>query len=339
MLTSRERVIKAFNFEPTDRVPRDLWQLYGILMLRKEEHDRMRERFDFDVCYCAFSPGSNMKQKGKYCEVGQWTDAWGCTYTVGERGYCGEVKDPPIDDWSKLKSFRPPYEIIDGADWDEANRFCGNTDKFVLAGGGGNPFERLQYLRGTENVYLDLAYGTKEVFDLLEMIHDYNCRNLRYLAKTDVDGVQYMDDWGSQNSLLIAPKMWREIFKPLYKDYVDILHEGGKRILMHSDGFIEPIIPDLIDLKIDAVNAQLFCMDMEMIAREYGGKIVFYGEIDRQNLLPFATTEEVRAGVRRVNDLFKPAENGGIVAECCWGIKDPYENVEAVFDEWEKCYG
>ncbi len=338
MLTSRERVIKAFNFEPTDRVPRDLWKLYGILMLRKDEYKAMHERFHFDVTYCKFKPGNNVKLKGGYCEIGEFTDAWGCTFIVGERGLCGEVKNPLIDDWSKLKSFRPPFEMDESADWDEANKFCAGTDLFVLGGGGANPFERLQYIRGTENVHMVLAYGTKEVHQLIEMIHDYNCRNLRRWAKTDVDGVQFMDDWGSQQSLLIAPDMWREVFKPLYKDYCDILREGNKLILFHSDGFIEPIFPDLIELGVHAVNSQLFCMDMEMLAREYGGKIVFYGEIDRQNLLPFATEEEVRAGVRRVNEVFQPAKNGGVIAEACWGLRDPYENVEAVFDEWEKCY-
>ncbi len=334
MLTGRERMVKAMNFEPTDRAPMDLWKLYGILMLRKDEFDKMNERFDFDVVRPPFKAGEARKAKGTYCEVGEYVDAWGSVWHVGERGVCGEVKVPMFQDWSGLDSYKPPYEINTEADWDVVNRFCGETDKYVNAGAGANPFERLQYLRGTENVYMDLAYGTKEISKLLEMIHDYNLKAVTDWANTDVDGVQIMDDWGSQQSLLISPEMWREIFKPLYKEYCDILRSKGKYILFHSDGFIEPLYPDFIEIGVHAINSQLFCMNMEEIGEKHGGKIVFYGEIDRQNILPFGTVEECRAAVRRFKKAFGHVE-GGVVAECCWGLKDPYENIEAVYDEWQ----
>ncbi len=260
MLTSRERVIKAYNFEPTDRVPRDLWKLYGVLKLRNDEYEKMLDRFDFDFVRAAHKPVGATNTKGVYCEVGEWTDVWGCTHVVGERGVCGEVKNPPFEDWSGLDKYKPPYELIEEGDWSGVNRQCGETDKFVIHGCDVNPFERLQYLRGSENVYMDLAYGTKEIHKLLEMIHDYNCKEISKCVKTDVDCLQFVDDWGSQSSLLIQPAMWREVFKPLYKEYCDILHGAGKYILFHSDGFIEPIYPDLIELGVHAVNSQLFCM-------------------------------------------------------------------------------
>lgn len=338
MITSRERMIRAFRHEPpVDRVPRDLWKLYGILMMRKDEFDAIHERFDFDVAKQDITPEALARNAARgYCEVGTYKDDWGCVYTVAERGVSGEVSDPRIKDWDDLKHFRPPYEIIERTDIDAVNRACAATDKFVWSGSGVNPFERLQYLRGPQNVYMDLAYGEPGLFQLLDMIHDYNCKAIRKWAKTDVDCVNFMDDWGSQNSLLISPEMWRQVFKPLYKDYCDIIRESGKFILFHSDGFTETIYPDLIEIGVHAVNTQLFCMDIEKLAEKYRGKIVFYGEVDRQHLLPFGTEEEVRAGVRRLHKALKP-ELGGVVAQCCWGLKDPYENIVAVYDEWEKC--
>ena len=150
-----------------------------------------------------------------------------------------------------------------------------------------------------------------------------------------MDGIQFMDDWGSQNALLISPAMWRSSYKPLYREYVDIIHSAGKFAFFHSDGHIEAIYPDLVEIGIDAVNSQLFCMDIERLAGDFGGKITFWGEIDRQNLLPFGTEEDVRQGVRRVRKAMDTGK-GGVIAQCEWGVHDPYENVRAVFDEWAK---
>jgi hypothetical protein len=76
-------------------------------------------------------------------------------------------------------------------------------------------------------------------------------------------------------------------------------------------------------------------MDIEDLAAKYKGKITFWGEIDRQFIMPFGTTDEVREGVRRVRRVLDDG-TGGVIAQCEWGVRDPMENVLAVFDEWGK---
>lgn len=142
-----------------------------------------------------------------------------------------------------------------------------------------------------------------------------------------------MDDWGSQRALLISPAMWREHFKPLYKEYCHLIHAGGKFAFFHSDGHVRSIIPDLIEIGIDALNAQIFCMDLEDLARDFKGRVTFWGEIDRQYLLPFGSPEEVKDGVRRVRRALDDGR-GGVIAQCEWGLNDPYENIAAVFEAW-----
>lgn len=83
-----------------------------------------------------------------------------------------------------------------------------------------------------------------------------------------------------------------EIFKPMYKDYVDIAHRNGKKLFMHTDGNILSIIPHLIDIGVDALNLQIFCMGMEKLS-QFKGKITFWGEIDRQNILAKGTLDGV----------------------------------------------
>jgi uroporphyrinogen decarboxylase len=107
-------------------------------------------------------------------------------------------------------------------------------------------------------------------------------------------------------------------------------------VFMHSDGNIESIYPDLIEIGVDALNSQLFCMDIEKLGEQYAGKIAFWGEIDRQWVLPFGTTEEVRNAVKRVARVLLKNKRTGVFAQCEWGVKDPKENIRAVFEEWDK---
>ena len=73
------------------------------------------------------------------------------------------------------------------------------------------------------------------------------------------------DDWGSQRSMMISPKLWEELFKPLYADYVAIAKKHGKKFFMHSDGYIVDIFPHLIDIGVDALNSQIFVMGVEKL--------------------------------------------------------------------------
>jgi hypothetical protein len=128
----------------------------------------------------------------------------------------------------------------------------------------------------------------------------------------------YIDDWGTNTELLINPKIWREMFKPLYKEYCDIIHNAGKFAFYHSDGHIEEIFGDFIEVGVDAINSQLFVMNIEKLAQKYKGKITLWGELDRQYIQPFGSLEDVRNAVARVRRAFDD-DTGGVIAHCTWG--------------------
>jgi uroporphyrinogen decarboxylase len=334
-MTGRERVTRALRFRCPDRAPRELWALPGVWMFRRAELEALRRRFPGDFSDPPARYGPALRARGERHVAGEYVDEWGVVWQVSEPGVVGEVKQPILADDAALESYRLPWELLAQADFSAVAAHCERSDSFVKAGTQTRPFERLQFLRGTEQTLVDLAWGTPAVLRLLERLHEFFVREMEMWAATPVDGVSFMDDWGSQSSLLVAPAMWRALFKPLYAEYCRILHAAGKFVFFHSDGCIAEIIPDLIGIGVDALNSQLFCMDIEELGARHRGRITFWGEMDRQRLLPFGTPEEVKEGVRRVRRALDDGR-GGLIAQCEWGLRDPAENVAAVFEAWEE---
>jgi uroporphyrinogen decarboxylase len=331
-MTPRDRVVRALTFANPDRAPRDLWTLPGVERSRPAELARMRELFPPDLCGTGLAYGRGFAASGVPNRRGASTDEWGCTFEALEDGVIGEIKRPPLSDWSKLDALRPPREILE-VDWSAADRARDANDRFILAGTTIRPFERMQFLRGTEALLMDLASGDGRALRLRSIVHEFYLEELSRWIERDVDGISFMDDWGAQSALLVNPGVWRELFKPLYREYAAMIRGRGKFAFFHSDGAIAEIIPDLVEIGVHALNSQLFCMDIEEIGRKFRGRIAFWGEIDRQRVLPFGTPDDVRAAVRRVRRALDDG-TGGVIAECEWGLRDSFENVAAVFEEW-----
>jgi len=333
-MNSKERVIKSLRFEEVDRVPRDLWTLPAISMFRQNELDALLALIEFDMERPDYCYGTGRRCSGNPNRRGGYTDAWGSEWSVAESGVIGEVKRCPLADWAALRHYEPPWEVLEGADLSNVNASCSGSGKFMLAGTGVNPFERMQFLRGTEDLFMDLASEEREIYLLRDMLQEYYLREIRMWVKTDVDAIQFSDDWGTQRAMLISPALWRKFFKPMYKGYCDIIRGSGKFVFFHSDGNIEAIYPDLIEIGVNAVNSQLFCMDIERLGELYAGRIAFWGEIDRQRVLPFGKPQDVRSAVDRAAKALLRHGRTGVIAQCEWGKNDPMENIRAVFEQW-----
>ncbi|MDH3252982.1 MAG: methyltransferase, partial [Ignavibacteria bacterium] len=111
-----------------------------------------------------------------------------------------------------------------------------------------------------------------------------------------------------------------------------------KFAFMHSDGCIAAIYEDLVEIGVDALNSQLFVMDMEDLASRFRGRITFWGEIDRQHVLPSSDPEVVREAVQRFVTLLHDPR-GGTIAQFEFGPGIVPGNAFIVFEEWEKLTG
>lgn len=336
-MDSYEKVMRTLNGENPSSVARQLWYLPWVLDHYPREFAQIRKDYPDDIIYIGASNSEiSALVKGDPYAVGEFQDDWGCVFSNIHKGIIGEVKDPLVQDeeWDDADRVHIPYEWL-SFDVQEANRNCNlyGKHKFKIAAPCPRPFERLQFIRGTENFYVDLMLRPEKMFAFMKRMHAFYCELLEKWAKTEVDGLMFMDDWGSQNSLLINPATWRELFKSMYKDYIDIAHAHGKKAFMHSDGYILEIYPDLIELGLDALNSQIFCMGIDKLAA-FKGKITFWGEMDRQHLLVNASPQEIKHSVKSVYDCLW--SNGRCIAQCEFGAGAKPDNVRAYFEAWEE---
>lgn len=331
--TSRELVYQALNFKKPYRAPRDLWTLPIAQWSHPKEYAALVADFPPDIVGVSGHERHIAPTYGDQYAIGEYTDEWGSTFHSIQAGVIGEVKDPLIKDWdADVVKAHVPREWLT-IDRDAINRDCDALDQFTLCGHCPRPFEQMQFLRGTVNLYMDLMDPPAAMQRFLLDMHAFYCELFEAWARTDVDALRFMDDWGGQHALLIKPQLWREIFKPLYRDYAQIARSHGKKFFMHSDGYIVDIYPDLIEIGIDAVNSQIFCMGVDALA-PFAGKITFWGEIDRQHLLAFGTTHDIEHAVSDVHD--KLWRDGGCIAQCEFGAGAKPENVRRVYESWEK---
>jgi hypothetical protein len=330
-------VKRTLEFQNTQgRVPRDLWTLPWAFNNYGPELESILADYPPDI----IQPPDSVKvyaQKpittGDFYEEGEYIDEWGSAFKNIQRGYIGEVKTPIVvdEDWDDLSGVHIPIELLT-IDTAKINEFCASTDKFVISNDLVRPFERMQFLRGTEMFFCDLALENPGMLKFLNRVHDFYCALVEIWCKnTDIDGFWAMDDWGTQKALLINPLTWVKYFKPMYRDYVEIAHKYGKKYFFHSDGYTLDIIPHLIELGFDAVNLQIFCIGIEQVAK-FKGQITFWGELDRQHLLPHGTIGDIDAAVNKVRSSLWAS--GGAIAQCEFGVGAKPENVRQMFKSW-----
>ncbi len=152
-----------------------------------------------------------------------------------------------------------------------------------------------------------------------------------------IDVALFEDDLGQQNSTMISPKMYRELIKPHHETLISFIKNKTSkpiRIMMHSDGSIYDLIPDLIEIGVDILNPiQISAakMDSCQLKREFGSELLFWGAgVDTQGVLAFGSVAEVKDDVkRRIDDL---APGGGFVFAAVHNIQPqvPPENIMAM---------
>jgi uroporphyrinogen decarboxylase len=165
---------------------------------------------------------------------------------------------------------------------------------------GGELFEAAWRLRGLENFLLDLLERPDWADFLLDRLTDLARRNAEALARAGIDILALDDDVGMPHTMMISPTTWRQFFKPRLGQIIQAARaiNPALRLLYHSDGYFEPIVGDLMELGIQAINPlQPEYMDAARLRRRYGPQLALWGTVGRQTTFSFAQPNEIRQEV------------------------------------------
>jgi len=326
-LDSRNRVIKAIEFDGPDRVPNGCYNLAVPPGPRSEALTRLYEKYPQD--FCSVSGAARTLNWAQSWSKGTFTDEWGITWRNLQDGIIGQPVGHPLDDWAKLADYELPDPLVN---IEESRKSIGKADhsKYLLLDGG-SIWHRLHYLRGFREVLLDVVTGRKELLTLIDRIVEHNLVQLRSMLELGVDGVMFGDDWGTQQRLMIKLEQWRRIFKPSYQKMFDEVRRRGKHVFLHSDGYMIDILPDLIDMGLDAANIQVSLMGIRTLRERFSGKLCIAADVDRQNVLPFGTQSQVKNLVKDIIQGFS-GQNGGLILYGEIGPDVSVKNAESMLE-------
>lgn len=343
-MTPKERWLALMKGERPDRVPCDFWGTGEVLERLKRELNCQTERILWErlgvdklihlgpVHPQAWEREWHLQSlfslwKVKTVDIAQ---AGGSVYResvvhpLAKAASVAEVDQfpwPDPDEWD-LSHLPAPLE-----EWKDYPILCGSSEPFYL----------YCRLRGMEQALEDLLSNPEIADAILEHIQAVDEGVIRRILKAfpgKIDFVYIAEDLGTQESLLISPRLWRRFLKPRMNRLIGLVHQFGVKVFHHDDGAIRPLLPELVETGIDLLNPiQWRCpgMEREALARDFGGKIIFHGGVDNQWTLPFGTADQVRAEVRENLRVFKDCRY--IVAPC-HNIQPntPTENILALYE-------
>lgn len=344
-MTSKERVRAVMAHQKPDRIPaafeavgsvqERLMKYYGFTGL-----DQLMEKFDIDIIpaapkYIGPELKSYVNDRGQRVQQTYWgyeqteqkTDIdtyWTTTYfPLNEVETVEDVEQAtfPDPDWF---DYTPIAEACEKY-----------ADKAIIIGHPG-PFQMVTFLIEMDRFFMLMIDEPEAAQRILDRMVEFELEYYRRCfeaGKGKVDILRPHDDYGTQISMLFSVDMWKEFFKENTKKLVDLAHNYGAFYQQHSCGAVGPIIPELIECGVDALEPlqKVVTLEPEMLAEKYEGKITFHGGIDTQGILPYGTVEDVQREVRKYMDIL--GKNGGYILMASQAFEGdvPIENIEAVY--------
>ena len=272
----------------------------------------------------------------------RYTDEWGITWRnstydtrFGKGQYTEIVRNPLAED-AAISSYKAPDpsrpELYKESEW-VLKTF--GTEYWIVGVTVTTIFETAWALRGYERILMDFAADPDLSDAVLDIPYRYHLAAAERLVRMGVDMIWIGDDVGTQHAMLMSPDTWRRFLKPRMASFIRAIKEinPSLKVAYHSDGFILPIIPELIEVGVDILNpVQPASMDPADLKKKFGKKLCFWGTIDEQRTLPFGTPQDVEAEVHtRLRTIGK---GGGLILGPTHHVQldTPVENVRAIVE-------
>lgn len=286
----------------------------------------------------------SLKHHNHFPENSSFIAEWGVVFVIGSDIAYSQLIPPKPGKSVKAIEEYPFPDFISDYRHNHLEEEVKKIKEDNLASIGAMPctiFERAWQVNGFNEVLIGFLNNEEWIKVFLDKITELRVFQARRFAEAGVDIIHIGDDVGMENQMMMRPELWREWLKPRLAKII----KAGKKVnpsvifFYHSDGYIEPIIPDFIEIGVDVLNpVQPECMDPAKLKRKYGDRLAFWGTFSIQKTLPFGTPEEVKAEVKeRIETVGK---GGGLYLTPTHVVAPevPYENLFA-FVEAAKKYG
>jgi uroporphyrinogen-III decarboxylase len=333
----RERVAAALSHKTPDRCP---WQA----TFTPEFAERLRADLHLDTVDRAHNPhgAGNPRDleialdqdilitsvgwaNSYYGEGSEYADEWGIAWksvaykTPFGLGHYTEPVGHPLAaaDARALARYESPDPTRPELYVEAERLLAAHRSEFWIVGSTVTTiFETAWALRGFEQLLTDFIDEPDLADAILEIPYRYHLTAAERLVEMGVDMIWLGDDVGQQQGMLISPKHWRRFLKPRMAHFIERLKtiNPDVKVAYHTDGCVYAVIPELIEIGLDVLNpVQPAAMDTVRLKREYGKDLCFWGSMDEQYTLPFASPDEVKKEVaERIATL--GAEGGLILA-------------------------
>ncbi len=368
-LTARERVRRALAHQEPDRVPIDLGG-HSASSMAPLAYANLCQHLGFEYpkqvrlmskpFQIALLEENVLQALGSDCrpliapqiithgpvaqESGELIDEWGIKWHRPESSLYYEVAQHPlagmnVDDLEHYPWPDPHAASRTEGLREEAERLATTGYAIIGIPSSLNMFERAMFLRGYEQILVDLALDKPFVHALFKRLLEFNLivyEEFIRAAMPHLDAIRTADDLGGTSAPMISPRMYREMLKPYHREWFShIKRLTSASIIFHSDGALFPLLPDLVEAGIDALNpVQVFAkgMDTKRLKHEFGDELSFWGGVDSINILPRGSRQDVELEVRqRIEEL---GPGGGFVLAGIHNLQPdvPPENVMAMVE-------
>ncbi len=313
MLSSRERCLRAIALEEPDRVPL-------ILRIRPEplealkrflqisDGEKIYRALGIDVRSVGIGLRGGYTVEGVQAKDGGWPVGMRGRFEVRRSIFGYETIWAPDHTYTYTHSYYPLQHMgLDEYVWPEINETSiSNAEKvrrkfedYCVYGGVTHMFEEAWKLTGFDEFLIAMYKNPPFIEKILDKLNQLRTEQAIILAEMGVDAVVDGDDVGTQNSMMMSPALWRRYLKPRYAKMIREIKKRGAKAHFHSDGWIEPIIPDLVEIGVDILNpVQPESMDPAKIKGLYGDRLCFDGTISIQRTMPHGTPEDVAKEVK-----------------------------------------
>jgi len=356
-MTSKERLQLAFDYEEPDRVPMQVSFVPEVLQKLKSKYKGKKEssnlsagvvsNIDYDIdiylghdmLILNVGMGSGYYREfesGKDTYTTEWGITWGkMTYqTKFGHGYYTEMVGFPLAKDDTIDSYVPPNpENEDISFVDDVVKVYGK-DYYICGDISCSILEAFRYLRGPQ-AFEDLLVNKEIAHKIMDMTVDYHLKLGYKLIEKGVDMIWLADDVGSEHSMLISPETFREFMKPRLSYMIGEFKKKNKGIkaAWHSDGYILPILDDLVEIGLDVLNPiQPESMDPTYIKNRYGNNLCLWGTVSTQHTLPYGKPKDVENEV--IDRIRNCARGGGFLIAPTHNIQldVPEENLFAFYN-------